>query len=475
MPAGRSVSARISPSSSADSGVVGAGLTTIGAPTAMRRGDLVGHQVEREVERRDRRAPARAAPGGPARAGRRGRRRCRAAAASPRPAPGLLGGPAERRDGPGHLAARPVHRLAVLRGDERGRSRRPARRCRRRHVVERRRRARGRARSRPRRRQPRPPRPTAALDLLRRRPSDVVPTSEPSYGMGTGELVAARGGLAGNPVRRRRHAVSVGRYGHPRERRSAPWISPLRRHCAPSPAAVCCMTMTDSTAACPDPAAPGAPPRHRRSPARARSALAERRAAAVAGGVGSTLPVYVAARRRRRPRRRRRQLADRPRLRHRRHQRRQRATPPWSRRCRSRSRRFTHTCFMVTPYDGYVEVCEALNRAHARATTRSARRCSTPAPRRSRTPSRSPARATGRDAVVVFDHAYHGRTNLTMAMTAKNMPYKHGFGPFAAEVYRVPMSYPFRDPDGHDRRGGRGPRDRHDREAGRRRPTSPAS
>ena len=50
--------------------------------------------------------------------------------------------------------------------------------------------------------------------------------------------------------------------------------------------------------------------------------------------------------------------------------------------------------------------------------------------------------ATGRPAVVVFDHAYHGRTNLTMALTAKNMPYKHRFGPFAGEIYRVPMSYP---------------------------------
>jgi 4-aminobutyrate aminotransferase/(S)-3-amino-2-methylpropionate transaminase len=48
--------------------------------------------------------------------------------------------------------------------------------------------------------------------------------------------------------------------------------------------------------------------------------------------------------------------------------------------------------------------------------------------------------------VVAFDHAYHGRTNLTMAMTAKNMPYKDGFGPFAGEVYRAPMSYPFREP-----------------------------
>ena len=56
--------------------------------------------------------------------------------------------------------------------------------------------------------------------------------------------------------------------------------------------------------------------------------------------------------------------------------------------------------------------------------------------------------ATGRQAVVVFDHAYHGRTNLTMAMTAKNMPYKDGFGPFAGEVYRVPMAYPFRWPGG---------------------------
>jgi 4-aminobutyrate aminotransferase/(S)-3-amino-2-methylpropionate transaminase len=50
--------------------------------------------------------------------------------------------------------------------------------------------------------------------------------------------------------------------------------------------------------------------------------------------------------------------------------------------------------------------------------------------------------------VVVFDHAYHGRTNLTMAMTAKNMPYKDGFGPFASDVYRVPMAYPFRWPGG---------------------------
>ena len=108
---------------------------------------------------------------------------------------------------------------------------------------------------------------------------------------------------------------------------------------------------------------------------------------------------------------------------------------------------FTHTCFMVTPYEGYVEVCEALARL-------------TPGSHEKRSALfNSGAEAvenavkiarhhTGRQAVVAFDHAYHGRTNLTMALTAKNMPYKQGFGPFAGEVYRVPMAYPLRWPDG---------------------------
>ncbi|MFG1920734.1 4-aminobutyrate--2-oxoglutarate transaminase [Cryptosporangium sp. NPDC048952] len=107
---------------------------------------------------------------------------------------------------------------------------------------------------------------------------------------------------------------------------------------------------------------------------------------------------------------------------------------------------FTHTCFMVTPYEGYVAVCEALNRL-------------TPGDFEKRSALFNSgaeavenavkiARAyTKRQAVVVFDHGYHGRTNLTMALTAKNMPYKHSFGPFAPEVYRLPMSYPYRDED----------------------------
>jgi 4-aminobutyrate aminotransferase/(S)-3-amino-2-methylpropionate transaminase len=105
---------------------------------------------------------------------------------------------------------------------------------------------------------------------------------------------------------------------------------------------------------------------------------------------------------------------------------------------------FTHTCFMITPYEGYVEVCEQLNAVtpgtHAKKTAlfNSGSEAVENAVKIAR-------HATGRTAIVVFDHAYHGRTNLTMALTAKNMPYKDGFGPFAPEVYRVPMSYPFRD------------------------------
>jgi 4-aminobutyrate aminotransferase/(S)-3-amino-2-methylpropionate transaminase len=172
--------------------------------------------------------------------------------------------------------------------------------------------------------------------------------------------------------------------------------------------------------------------------------LHARRTAAVAGGVGSVLPVYVAA-----------------------------AgggvivdvdgnsfldlasgigvssvgnaAPEVVERVREQVESFTHTCFMVAPYEGYVEVCEALAEitpgSHAKksALFNSGAEAVENAVKIARV-------ATGRDAVVVFDHAYHGRTNLTMAMTAKSMPYKRGFGPFAGEVYRAPMSYPFREP-----------------------------
>jgi 4-aminobutyrate aminotransferase / (S)-3-amino-2-methylpropionate transaminase / 5-aminovalerate transaminase len=105
---------------------------------------------------------------------------------------------------------------------------------------------------------------------------------------------------------------------------------------------------------------------------------------------------------------------------------------------------FTHTCFMITPYEGYVAVAEQLNQL-------------TPGNYEKRSVLFNSgaeavenavkiARAyTKKQAVAAFDHAYHGRTNLTMALTAKSMPYKHSFGPFAPEVYRAPLSYPYRD------------------------------
>ncbi|MCW2820402.1 MAG: davT 1, partial [Marmoricola sp.] len=172
-------------------------------------------------------------------------------------------------------------------------------------------------------------------------------------------------------------------------------------------------------------------------------ALHERRVAAVASGVGSTLPVYVAA-----------------------------AgggvildvdgnslidlasgiavtsvgnsAPEVVRRVTEQVSAFTHTCFMVAPYEGYVEVCEALVRLTPGGHAKKAALFNSGAEAVENAVKIARAH-TGRDAVVVFDHAYHGRTNLTMAMTAKNMPYKHGFGPFAGEVYRAPMSYPFRE------------------------------
>jgi 4-aminobutyrate aminotransferase/(S)-3-amino-2-methylpropionate transaminase len=105
---------------------------------------------------------------------------------------------------------------------------------------------------------------------------------------------------------------------------------------------------------------------------------------------------------------------------------------------------FTHTCFMITPYEGYVAVAEQLNaltpgdHAKSSALFNSGAEAVENAVKIARSHTR-------RSAVTVFDHAYHGRTSLTMAMTAKSMPYKSGFGPFSPEVYRAPLSYPFRD------------------------------
>ena len=109
--------------------------------------------------------------------------------------------------------------------------------------------------------------------------------------------------------------------------------------------------------------------------------------------------------------------------------------------------RFAHVCFPVSTYEPYVELAERLNRL-------------TPGTHEKRTFFvNSGAEAvenavkvaryfTGRQAVICFDHGFHGRTNLTMALTAKVMPYKKGFGPFAPEVYRIPYPYCYRCAEG---------------------------
>ncbi|TNH27105.1 4-aminobutyrate--2-oxoglutarate transaminase [Micromonospora orduensis] len=111
---------------------------------------------------------------------------------------------------------------------------------------------------------------------------------------------------------------------------------------------------------------------------------------------------------------------------------------------RAQVERFTHTCFMVAPYESYVAVCEQLNAVTPGGFEKRSALFNSGA-EAVENAVKIARHATGRPAVVVFDHAYHGRTNLTMALTAKNMPYKHRFGPFAGEIYRVPMSYPLRD------------------------------
>jgi len=109
--------------------------------------------------------------------------------------------------------------------------------------------------------------------------------------------------------------------------------------------------------------------------------------------------------------------------------------------------KLTHTLFTVAPYEPYVRVAELITK-HAPGNFAKKAAFFNSGAEAVENAVKIARKATGRTEIAVFDHAYHGRTNLTMAMTAKNMPYKDGFGPFAPEVYRMPMAYPFRWPGG---------------------------
>jgi 4-aminobutyrate aminotransferase/(S)-3-amino-2-methylpropionate transaminase len=109
----------------------------------------------------------------------------------------------------------------------------------------------------------------------------------------------------------------------------------------------------------------------------------------------------------------------------------------------SQAERFMHTCFQITPYEGYVEVCEQLALRTPGAHEKRSMLVNSGAEAVENAVKIARA-VTGRTAVVAFDQAFHGRTLLTMSLTAKVNPYKKNFGPFAPEVYRAPFSYPFR-------------------------------
>jgi 4-aminobutyrate aminotransferase/(S)-3-amino-2-methylpropionate transaminase len=108
---------------------------------------------------------------------------------------------------------------------------------------------------------------------------------------------------------------------------------------------------------------------------------------------------------------------------------------------------FTHTCFHVTMHEPYLALAERLNDLAPGDGPKKTMFANSGAEAVEN--AVKIARAfTGRPGVVVFDHAFHGRTNLAMTMTAKAMPYRSNLGPAAAEVYRVPFAYPYRCPTG---------------------------
>jgi 4-aminobutyrate aminotransferase/(S)-3-amino-2-methylpropionate transaminase len=107
----------------------------------------------------------------------------------------------------------------------------------------------------------------------------------------------------------------------------------------------------------------------------------------------------------------------------------------------------THTCFHVTGNEPYIELAERLN-ALAPIDGPAKTMFANSGAEAVENAVKIARKATGRSAVVAFDHAFHGRTLMGMSLTAKVMPYKQGMGPFAPEVYRLPFAYAYRWPSG---------------------------
>ena len=107
----------------------------------------------------------------------------------------------------------------------------------------------------------------------------------------------------------------------------------------------------------------------------------------------------------------------------------------------------THTLFTVAGYEKYVRAAELLTK-HAPGNFKKKAAFFTSGAEAVENAVKIARRATGRHEIAVFDHAYHGRTNLTMAMNFKAHPYATGFGALPGGVHHAPMSYPFRDAEG---------------------------
>jgi 4-aminobutyrate aminotransferase/(S)-3-amino-2-methylpropionate transaminase len=105
--------------------------------------------------------------------------------------------------------------------------------------------------------------------------------------------------------------------------------------------------------------------------------------------------------------------------------------------------RFSHTCFMVTPYEPAVELAEKLNRLAPGSTAKKTAFFNSGA-EAVENAVKIARFHTGRPGVIAFSGAFHGRTLMTLALTGKVNPYKAGFGPFPGDVYHAPYPYLYR-------------------------------
>jgi 4-aminobutyrate aminotransferase/(S)-3-amino-2-methylpropionate transaminase len=105
--------------------------------------------------------------------------------------------------------------------------------------------------------------------------------------------------------------------------------------------------------------------------------------------------------------------------------------------------KFTHTCFSVMMYESYIALAERLVKLTPGDFPKKAIFFNSGA-EAVENAVKIARYATGRPAIIAFDNAYHGRTLMTMTMTARVKPYKYRFGPYAPEVYRAPFPYPYR-------------------------------